>query len=62
MGIIEIICEIIGGFILTVNAYGLLVANDVPNASMILALAMLAGFDFGIAVVVILVKIARRND
>lgn len=62
MGITEIICTLVGGVILAVNAYLLLVAADVQRAIMILALALIAGFDFGVVLVVILVKIARRND
>lgn len=62
MGITETICTLVGGVILAVNAYLLLVAADVQRAIMILALALIAGFDFGVVLVVILVKIARRND
>lgn len=62
MGITEIIGTIVGGILLAVNAYLLLVAADVQRAIMILALALIAGFDFGVVFVVILVKTARRND
>jgi len=62
MGTTEIICTLVGGVILAVNAYLLLVAADVQCAIMILALALIAGFDFGVVLIVILAKIARRND
>lgn len=62
MGTTEIICTLVGGVILAVNAYLLLVAADVQHAIMILALALIAGFDFGVVLIVILAKIARRND
>lgn len=62
MGIIEIIFTVVGGIILLVNAYFLSVAVDVPNSLAILALALIAGFDFGVATVVILLRWARRDD